>query len=1341
MNRRTDQAVMLTRLQNRILARKGLVACGPEFTVALHSRGKVVYAGSDRWGQGDCTRWEGVSALACTGDRVVALMRDGTLQVAGKEPMDAALGGLSHIRAVACCGDLTAALLGNGRVLVSGTSRRAFAPDTSEWPAVTDVVCGADFAVGLTPTGRVVVAGGSHRLRHILGMWDGIAGLFTDHEGETVYGITVEGRLLSTRPLPHAARSWKNLIFMAAAGGHIRGITATGLLCTTAPVRTLGDLGRSEHYVACAAAPDHTAAVTRDGLVLSSGDNAFGQCRTLRFGTLFTGFEEFSSDRREGNLRTATAAKTYQMRLTEAYRYQSRLVCGERLTACLTADGRVLTSVGFGEAKQWTRVRALACGNAHLVALREGGDVLADGNDTEGCTAVSEWHGIKSVAAGKYHTLGVTEDGRVLFCGRNDKGQGDVTEWSGIRRVYAAADYTVGLGYDGTLRIAGQPPFKPEMLNANWNHPVDVAVTATHMAALYENGTVLSTRAVPASDRPGDGETRDTCRWRGVRAIAAGDGFTVGLCYGGRVVAVGANDRGQCNVSTWKDVVAVDCGRSYTVGLTSDGRVLSAGCVRKETLLIDPLSASEQTLRIAYVPPETEEWREVVALTAGPEHAVAMNREGQILATGLDSDGQCTATAHFSLFRDVRQLYGYGKYRKLAEEDALLPQETEPRGTSQGDIHALLPMAQFSAHLRADTEALVSRLAGSDDHLTVLCEDGIPVTYRYETATAFAESPASSIARMVAVGDGTLYLYSDGTARERTGCTPDAPMTTLPGKLGDSPFYRVSDVAMGTSHRTVLLRDGTVRSFGENDRGQCDTGDWKQIKAVAAGDHHTVGLRADGTVTATGARHREVGNRTRGVAHLPRANPCAVEEWRGVQRVVCARNVTLGICSDGTVKAAGSNQYGQCNTDSWRGTVSVVTSGYHTVALFADGRVEAVGLNENGECRTESWTRIIQIAVMPELTLGLRADGKVLAAGRHHSVLNTLDTVRAIACFGNRRQVFVMADGTLRIHMRGSEFLPEPLGSVRMFTPSVEHSVLDRHTFRGCRASTALAVLNSFGVGMAHTVTLGKGGMIAAEGNNDSGQCDVRACGTAVQVSAGPYHTAAILANGTVALSGRNTHGRSDATALNRELAAVGILAEESRNSSMPTVSAADPASLPYAWKQVACGHSHTAALRSDGRVYAVGESSDGRCDTRQWRNVTHLSCGVRHTVACTEEGACVATGDNRYGQCDVSLWKQITMTAAGEFHTVGLRADGRVEATGDNRHGQCRVEDLRDIISVACLPEATLCVRADGRVILRGGSGELDRAVDALREVVAIHTCEHRIAALTVDRRVILIP
>lgn len=1332
MNHPSDRT-KLRRLQNRILTRKGLVGCAREYSVALHSRGLAVYVGADRYGQGKITALEDIFALTCNDTCTAALMKDGTLRFGGNGPVDAALANLSHVRALSCGPTHAAALLGNGRVVVGYGCREA-ARDTEEWTSVSDVVCGRDFTVGLTSEGRILTAGGHPRLRYILGTWDSVAGIFADAEGEAVYGITVEGRLLATRSLPRRAEAWRNLVFIAACGRRIWGITAMGQLLSTDP------LARSvpaSNFVSCAVASDHAAVLTRDGLVLSVGDNRFGQCDTKRFGALFGSFDEFSADRRAAGLRALAAEKTYQTRLTESYRYRSRLLCGNRFTACITADNRVLTTAGFTGAKHWSHVRALACGNAHLVALHDGGYVSADGNDTEGCTAVSSWEGIKSIAAGKYHTLGVTEDGRVLFCGRNDRGQGNVTEWSGIRKVFAADTYTVGLCYDGSLRIAGQPPFDPNDINDTWKHPTHLAVTSTHMAALYGDGTVLSTQKLPASGRPGDGEAWNTCGWSSVRAIAAGEGFTVGLCVGGHVVAAGRNDRGQCEVLSWRDVVSVACGRCFTVGLTADGRVLSAGEARVE-------GSFNRSGKTEWEIPDTASWRDVVSLATGPDHTVAMNREGMVLATGLDADGQCTATTHFSLFRDVRQLYGYGKYRKPSDCAVATPNVSlEPLSLREEEA-TLVPFAQFSAHLRADTEALTARLVGSDAHLTVLCEDERPVTYRNETVTPIREAEEVKPSAAYASGEGTVYVFSDGTARVRDSQDAEGSPRPLPDKLGDSPFYRVSRVAGGKDHYAVLLTDGTVRGFGDNSRDQCDTNDWREITAIAVGEHHTVGLRADGTAVAVGALSGGNRSRARGssaVGHLPRANPCAVDTWTGLASVVCGGDVTLGIGYDGSVRACGSNLYGQCATEEWQGAVSVATSGHHTVALFADGHVEAVGRNESGECATRDWSHIIQIAVLPELTLGLRSDGKVLAAGRHNEILHTLEAVRAIACFGTRRQVFVMSDGTVRVHIRGSEFLPEPIEGIRLFTPTPRHSILDRFTAAAPACQTAKRVLNTFAVGMTHTLTLGKGGSIEARGAGDSGQLDISAYGNAVGISAGYFHSAAILADGRAVLSGRNTNGQSDNRALNRELGTVGASIEESRSSSVPTVTEHDPSLLPYAWRQVACGLNHTAALRSDGRVYAIGQNPDGRCDTRKWRNVTYLACGIRHTVAVTAEGTCVATGDNRYGQCDTSLWKNLTMAAAGEYHTVALRADGRVEAAGDNRKGQCRVEDLRNIISVACLPEATLYVTAEGRVIIRGGSGQHDKAIEALREVVAIHTCEHRVAALTVDRRVILIP
>lgn len=46
---------------------------------------------------------------------------------------------------------------------------------------------------------------------------------------------------------------------------------------------------------------------------------------------------------------------------------------------------------------------------------------------------------------------------------------------------------------------------------------------------------------------------------------------TVGLKSDGTVIAVGANDFGQCDVSGWHGIVAVAAGDSHTIGLRADG--------------------------------------------------------------------------------------------------------------------------------------------------------------------------------------------------------------------------------------------------------------------------------------------------------------------------------------------------------------------------------------------------------------------------------------------------------------------------------------------------------------------------------------------------------------------------------------------------------------------------------------------------------------------------------------------------------------------------------------------------------------------------------------------------
>ena len=68
--------------------------------------------------------------------------------------------------------------------------------------------------------------------------------------------------------------------------------------------------------------------------------------------------------------------------------------------------------------------------------------------------------------------------------------------------------------------------------------------------------------------------------------LAAGRRHTVRCLPNGQVVAVGADDAGECRVSQWRGVIAVaagsvhaaaNTGRSHTLGLRDDGTVLACG--------------------------------------------------------------------------------------------------------------------------------------------------------------------------------------------------------------------------------------------------------------------------------------------------------------------------------------------------------------------------------------------------------------------------------------------------------------------------------------------------------------------------------------------------------------------------------------------------------------------------------------------------------------------------------------------------------------------------------------------------------------------------------------------
>jgi len=258
--------------------------------------------------------------------------------------------------------------------------------------------------------------------------------------------------------------------------------------------------------------------------------------------------------------------------------------------------------------------------------------------------------------------------------------------------------------------------------------------------------------------------------------------------------------------------------------------------------------------------------------------------------------------------------------------------------------------------------------------------------------------------KCISAGYHTVGLKSDGTI-----------VTVGFNKYGqcNTGSWR-NIVAVASNSGTIGLKtDGTVVAVGYNEYGQCNTEGWRDIVAIAAGRLHTVGLKTDGTVVAVGSNSKDqcdtgswrdivtiaagdshtVGLKVNGTVVTVGDNYCGqcnTESWRDIVTIAAGDSHTVGLKADGTVVAVGKNEDDQCNTGSWRDIIAIAAGVYHTVGLKADGMVVAVGKNKYGQCNTGSWRDIVAIAAGVYHTVGLKADGTVVAVGdNEHGQCNT----------------------------------------------------------------------------------------------------------------------------------------------------------------------------------------------------------------------------------------------------------------------------------------------------------------------------------------------------------------
>lgn len=154
---------------------------------------------------------------------------------------------------------------------------------------------------------------------------------------------------------------------------------------------------------------------------------------------------------------------------------------------------------------------------------------------------------------------------------------------------------------------------------------------------------------------------------------------------------------------------------------------------------------------------------------------------------------------------------------------------------------------------------------------------------------------------------------------------------------------------------------------------------------ITAGKDHYAGLMSDGTVLAAG--NNQFGQ-------------CDVADWKNIQALSSGTGFTVGLVSDGSVVATGNNDYGQCNVQGWTDIRQIASGPYCTVGLKSDGTVVATGMNDHGECNVAEWTDIVYIAAGGEQTLGVTTNGSVVSTGTEDTSQLGYNIVSVASAYG-----------------------------------------------------------------------------------------------------------------------------------------------------------------------------------------------------------------------------------------------------------------------------------------------------------------------------------------------------